>query len=579
MFTLKTVIFTIIALNILGFTILLLHSNSSKATSSTSTILASRTPYRFKNPIIAYHILKKLDRFNPVDDSYYNTLMETKNMYDTVYLGLISDGEYCDKVRGYFVDHPDTLFYEKNFFTDFLPESLTRRIIKQVGNDLHPNMSDYLPIEQKVKRVTKFQSNINIFFFNIVFHLNQQIGKNFGCISQTYNHIPGIGSLNRKDLSVVSWKNYASTFADDSNCLDTKKFFPETYMLERKDECKKFFSYLDSRDYETLKSKEGVVFIRKFGIGSHKGVGVQPVDQEEEKRLKEKFADGKKCGEITDSIIVQKYITNPLLLDGHKFDFRMYMLIASTNPLIVYYYDGFLRLSLYKYDPESTEKAVHLTNTEISKKIFEKARDDGFMGMNETELRNFQMWNFTKFQDHLLEKKLISDPNWLDNYLRPLIKKSMIHTVKMSQNDYLKSSMVYELFGIDFILDTDLSLWYLECNSSPVLKGTSEEKDKFLSKMIADQFDVIMAYIRSRMMRVIDYVNKLTIEQVEENKFLDGVYIPSLELKVKEFELITRNYLEPEFSLSKNNGFEKIIDENLVGLGRYNNLLDVSCIL
>ena len=295
--------------------------------------------------------------------------------------------------------------------------------------------------------------------------------------------------------------------------------------------------------------------------------------------MKEKFDDGKKCGEVTDSIIVQKYITNPLLLDGHKFDFRMYMLIASTNPLIVYYYDGFLRLSLYKYDPESTEKAVHLTNTEISKKIFDKARNDGFMGMNETELRNFQMWNFTKFQDYLLEKKLISDSNWLDNYLRPLIKKSMIHTVKMSQNDYLQSSMVYELFGVDFILDTDLNLWYLECNSSPVLKGTSEEKDKFLSKMIADQFDVIMAYIRSRMMRVIDYVNRLTIEQVEENKFLDGVYIPSLESKVKEFELITRNYLEPEFSLSKNNGFEIIIDENLIGAKRYNNLLDISCIL
>lgn len=45
----------------------------------------------------------------------------------------------------------------------------------------------------------------------------------------------------------------------------------------------------------------------------------------------------------------QKYIDKPLLMDGKKFDFRVYMLIASMDPLIVLYHDGFLRRSLAEY--------------------------------------------------------------------------------------------------------------------------------------------------------------------------------------------------------------------------------------
>lgn len=66
------------------------------------------------------------------------------------------------------------------------------------------------------------------------------------------------------------------------------------------------------------------------------------------------------------------------------------MLIASSNPLIAYYHDGFLRVSLPKYDLHSDDKASTLTNTELSKELFAKAKKgEKVYGMNETELRNF----------------------------------------------------------------------------------------------------------------------------------------------------------------------------------------------
>lgn len=67
--------------------------------------------------------------------------------------------------------------------------------------------------------------------------------------------------------------------------------------------------------------------------------------------------------------IVQKYINNPFLINGYKWDMRVYVVITSMCPLKIYLYEeGLARFSTEKYDLKNLgNKFSHLTNTSINK--------------------------------------------------------------------------------------------------------------------------------------------------------------------------------------------------------------------
>ena len=78
-------------------------------------------------------------------------------------------------------------------------------------------------------------------------------------------------------------------------------------------------------------------------------------DEEKETEIRGLYSNGELCGNVREPLLAQYYIANPLLLDkNNKFDFRIYMLVASVDPLVVFYHDGFLRVSLQSYDKNSS---------------------------------------------------------------------------------------------------------------------------------------------------------------------------------------------------------------------------------
>jgi hypothetical protein len=68
--------------------------------------------------------------------------------------------------------------------------------------------------------------------------------------------------------------------------------------------------------------------------------------------------------------IVQPYVA-PYLLNGYKFDFRFYVLIATLEPLTIYLYnEGLARFCTHRYSPPTRatldDRYCHLTNTAVN---------------------------------------------------------------------------------------------------------------------------------------------------------------------------------------------------------------------
>ena len=72
-----------------------------------------------------------------------------------------------------------------------------------------------------------------------------------------------------------------------------------------------------------------------------------------------------------EPVVIQRYIKNPLLINGYKFDMRIYVVVTSVNPLEAFIYrDGFGRFSTIPFSINPNDKSnkyIHLTNVSIQK--------------------------------------------------------------------------------------------------------------------------------------------------------------------------------------------------------------------
>ena len=170
---------------------------------------------------------------------------------------------------------------------------------------------------------------------------------------QLLNHIPGERSMTNKGHLTWNLKKYANQQPPDAPSPDD--FYPESYCLYRTDDCDAFFAQLPARD-----NPDNLWILKPTYLSSGKGIRiVWQFDELKQQYQTAQFPYGK-----DDKYIIQKYIKNPLLLNGHKSEIRIYWLIASLSPLLVFLYkEGTTKLTAQPFQLDDFDNPfIHITN-------------------------------------------------------------------------------------------------------------------------------------------------------------------------------------------------------------------------
>jgi hypothetical protein len=102
---------------------------------------------------------------------------------------------------------------------------------------------------------------------------------------------------------------------------------------------------------------------------------------------------------LNESLVVSRYINNPLLINGLKFDLRLYVLVTSFDPFKIYIYnEGLVRFASEPYNINNIKQNVyaHLTNYSINKKSEHFIQNKN---LNQRDVGN--KWSLSAFQTHL----------------------------------------------------------------------------------------------------------------------------------------------------------------------------------
>ncbi|XP_077595691.1 tubulin polyglutamylase ttll6 [Stigmatopora nigra] len=254
---------------------------------------------------------------------------------------------------------------------------------------------------------------------------------------QKINHFPGMIEICRKDTLARNLNRMLKLFPKDY------KIFPRTWCLPA--------DYCDLQAYSRL--KKHATFICKPDSGCQgRGIFIT--------RSSKDIQPG-------EHMICQLYISKPLVVDGYKFDLRIYVLVTSCDPLRIFLFkEGLARFCTTKYtEPTQSnmdEVCMHLTNYSINKHKENFIRDDHTGSKRKLTTLIRQLEAFRADADQLMSdiedmiiKTLIS--------IQPVLK----HNYRTCFPNHTLGSACFEILGFDVLLDSSLRPWLLEVNHSP----------------------------------------------------------------------------------------------------------------
>jgi len=256
--------------------------------------------------------------------------------------------------------------------------------------------------------------------------------------------------------------------------IDQFEIIPDTYILP--DEFADFYSHFHSIKSK-LKENEQNIWIVKPSASS-KGKGIYLIDDISEVPIK-------------DNCIISRYINNPLLINGIKFDIRLYVVVTSMDPWRIYIYkEGIARFAseTYSSDGSKSNRFSHLTNYSINKK-HEKYIQNLNLGTDDEGNK----WSISALSRYL--ESIGVDMNLLWSRIYDIIIKSFLsidtHVYTAIKKIPGFKNNCFEVYGFDILIDSNLRPWILEANLSPSFATDSPLDLAIKSNLITDVFNLI----------------------------------------------------------------------------------------
>lgn len=294
---------------------------------------------------------------------------------------------------------------------------------------------------------------------------------------QKINHFPGMYGICKKNYLAWNLNRMLKMFPNDFN------FFPKTWVLPA-----------DWIDFKNNFSKNKTFILKPEASCQGKGIF-----------LVKKIDDVDPAGRY----VAQEYLKDPFLIDGFKFDLRIYVLVTGCCPLRVYVHEnGLARLATEQFVPPSmgnlTDVCMHLTNYAINKNnskfIFNEDPDIDDVGHKRSlssiyallELEGYNIDQLKNNIEDVIMKTLCS------------VQPYLAHLYKSCQPEEYSNSMCFELLGFDIILDSNLKPWVLEVNHTPSFTTDSPLDWKIKKNLIRDTMRILGVKAKTRKKYIAD---------------------------------------------------------------------------
>lgn len=277
---------------------------------------------------------------------------------------------------------------------------------------------------------------------------------------QKINHFPGMYTLARKNYLARNLGKMRKVLPEDFD------FYPSTWVLPAELADLKAFAQKNPRCTFILKPE-----------ASCQGRGIFLT------RCIEEIS-------AVDHFVAQKYVDRPLLLDGLKFDLRVYVLVAGCSPLRVYVHEeGLVRLATEQYITPNctnlTNQCMHLTNYAVNKLhsafIFNQSSEIDDIGHKRSLKSAYSQLQSLGYDVTTLRQGISS----LIMKTLTAVQPILAHFYRSCQPEDLENACCFEILGFDILVDDSLKPWLLEVNHSPAFT-TDTPLDKRVKRRVIE---------------------------------------------------------------------------------------------